>query len=54
MVHGRYDVGGPAGFAYELQQAWPGSELILLDEGHGGAEMMELTADAIDRLGEQP
>jgi proline iminopeptidase len=53
MVHGRYDVSGPAGFAYELQQAWPGSELILVDEGHGGAQMMELTARAIDRLGEQ-
>lgn len=51
MVHGRYDVSGPAGFAYALQQAWPGSELIMVDEGHGGATMMELTAAAIDRLG---
>ena len=52
MVHGRYDVSGPAGFAYELQQAWPGSELIMVDEGHGGATMMDLTAQAITRLGE--
>lgn len=51
MVHGRYDVSGPAGFAYALQQAWPSSELIMVDEGHGGASMMELTTAAIDRLG---
>lgn len=51
MVHGRYDVSGPAGFPYEIAQAWPGSELILVDEGHGGPEMTELTAAAIDRLG---
>jgi proline iminopeptidase len=52
MVHGRYDVSGPAGFAYQIQQAWPGSELILVDEGHGGAEMMDLTTRAIARLGD--
>jgi proline iminopeptidase len=51
MIHGRYDVSGPAGFAYEIAHAWPGSELILVDEGHGGPEMMDHTAQAIDRLG---
>jgi len=54
MIHGRYDVSGPAGFAYELEQAWPGSELIMVDEGHGGARMMELTTQAIDRLKDTP
>ena len=54
MIHGRWDVSGPAGFAYELQQAWPGSELIMVDEGHGGAIMMELTTQAIDRLKDTP
>ena len=54
MIHGWYDVSGPAGFAYELEQAWPGSELIMVDEGHGGARMMELTAQAIDRLKDTP
>ena len=54
MIHGRYDVSGPAGFAYEVQRAWPGSELIMVDEGHGGPQMMELTAEAIARLGATP
>lgn len=51
MIHGRYDVSGPAGFAYEVHRAWPGSELIMVDEGHGGPGMTALTAHAIHRLG---
>ncbi|HEY5784488.1 MAG TPA: alpha/beta fold hydrolase [Microlunatus sp.] len=54
MIHGRHDVSGPAGFAYEIKRAWPGSELILVDEGHGGPQMMELTTEAIARLGGTP
>jgi proline iminopeptidase len=50
MIHGRYDVSGPAGFAYLINKAWPGSELILVDEGHGGPRMSELTTAAIERL----
>jgi proline iminopeptidase len=54
MIHGRYDVSGPAGFAYEVARRWRGSELILVDEGHGGPEMSELTRAAIDRLRPAP
>ena len=36
----------------QIQQAWPGSELIMVDEGHGGATMMDLTTRAIARLGD--
>lgn len=51
LIHGRYDVSGPLGFAFELHRAWPGSELIVVeDEGHGGPQMMDLMADATTRL----
>jgi proline iminopeptidase len=33
LIHGRYDVSGPADTAWQLHRAWPGSELILLDGG---------------------
>ena len=40
LIHGRYDVSGPADTAWQLHQAWPGSELILLDDaGHGGGTL---------------
>jgi proline iminopeptidase len=36
LIHGRRDISGPAVTAWQLHRAWPGSELIILDEGHGG------------------
>ena len=54
LIHGRYDVSGPAGFAYEVHRAWPGSELVLVDEGHGGPIMMEVTTETIARMGATP
>ncbi|MBD8078345.1 alpha/beta fold hydrolase [Cellulosimicrobium arenosum] len=36
LIHGRRDISGPAITAWQLHRAWPGSELVLLDEGHGG------------------
>ncbi len=37
LIHGRYDVSGPADVAWQLHRAWPGSRLVLLDDaGHGG------------------
>jgi len=51
LIHGRYDVSGPLGFAYELQRAWPGSELVVVsDEGHGGPEMLRHMSAAAARL----
>jgi proline iminopeptidase len=36
MVHGRLDVSGPPDVPWQLAPAWPGSELVLLDDvGHG-------------------
>jgi proline iminopeptidase len=40
LIHGRLDVSGPLDSAWRLHQAWPDSELILIDdEGHGGDTM---------------
>lgn len=46
LIHGRYDVSGPADTAWQLHRAWPGSELVLLDDaGHGGHTLFrEITA----------
>lgn len=40
IVQGRYDVATPAVTAYELHQAWPTSELVLVpDAGHAFSEL---------------
>jgi proline iminopeptidase len=40
LVHGRLDLSGPLEGPWRLNQAWPGSELIVVsDEGHGGETM---------------
>jgi proline iminopeptidase len=40
LVHGRLDLSGPLEGPWRLQQAWPGSELIVVgDEGHSGETM---------------
>lgn len=48
LVHGRRDISGPAVTAWRLHRAWPGSELVILDEGHGGprsvAELVRVIA----------
>jgi proline iminopeptidase len=51
LVHGRLDLGSPAGTAWELAQAWPGAELKLVDTGHaGGDEMTQQIIAATDRF----
>lgn len=51
LIHGRRDVSGPALTAWELHRAWPGSELIVIEEeGHGGPVMVEAWREAMDRL----
>ncbi|MFF5205161.1 alpha/beta fold hydrolase [Streptosporangium sp. NPDC000396] len=39
LVHGKLDVSGPLETAWELHKNWPGSELVVVDEGHGGTDM---------------
>lgn len=49
LIHGRYDVSGPAITPWRLHHAWPGSRLDIVEtEGHGGEIEMELTTEAID------
>lgn len=49
LIHGRYDVSGPADTAWLLHKAWPGSDLVLLDDaGHGGGTMAAQLTAALD------
>ncbi|MFI5615061.1 prolyl aminopeptidase [Amycolatopsis sp. NPDC051903] len=51
LIHGRYDVSGPLGTAWALHRAWPGSELVVLDDtGHGGGSMTAAIIAATDRF----
>ncbi|GAA4100678.1 prolyl aminopeptidase [Nonomuraea soli] len=50
LIHGKYDVSGPLETAWQLHKNWPGSELHVVDEGHGGLAMIELLAQATDRF----
>jgi proline iminopeptidase len=52
LIHGRNDLGGGASTPWELARAWPGAELIIIDDsGHtGSATMSSQTHAAADRL----
>jgi proline iminopeptidase len=52
LVQGRTDLGGPVITAWELAQAWPDAELVIIDDsGHtGSAAMKEVLDSAGDRL----
>jgi proline iminopeptidase len=55
LIHGRNDLGGGACTPWELAGAWPGAELIIIeDSGHtGSTTMTEQMHAAADRLYEQ-
>jgi proline iminopeptidase len=54
LIHGRRDVSSPLVTAWRLHQSWPTSSLrVVEDEGHGGARMWELLAEAIAELGQR-
>ena len=52
LIHGRNDLGGPVVTAWELARAWPGAELIVIeDSGHTGSAAMRQALDAAgDRM----
>lgn len=52
LIHGRGDIGGPMITAWELARAWPGAELVVIeDSGHtGSAAMRHALRAAADRL----
>ncbi|KMO93561.1 prolyl aminopeptidase [Streptomyces roseus] len=51
LIHGRLDMAGPLGTAWELARAWPGAELVVVeDAGHlGGAATRDHVLAALDR-----
>jgi len=51
LIHGRLDLGGPMITAWELAQAWPGSELVVLDDsGHTSSDIGDHVVTATDRF----
>jgi proline iminopeptidase len=53
LIHGRLDLSSPLDVPWQISQAWPGSELILVDDaGHGAGEpgIQEAVLAAIDRF----
>lgn len=51
LIHGRRDLGGPVDGARQLFRAWPGAELIVVDEGHtGGRAMTAAIVEATERF----
>jgi len=52
LIHGRADLSLPVLTVWELARAWPGSELIVVDDsGHtGSATLREVQQDARERL----
>ncbi|HWU11823.1 MAG TPA: prolyl aminopeptidase [Streptomyces sp.] len=52
LVHGRFDLGGPLGTAWELAGAWPDAELTVIeDAGHlGGPATSRAVLAALDRF----
>jgi proline iminopeptidase len=42
LIHGRLDISSPLDAPWRINQAWPGSHLVVVDdEGHGGDTMMQ-------------
>lgn len=43
LIHGRLDLSSPLDAPWRIHRAWPGSNLIVIDdEGHGGDTMMHI------------
>ncbi|MDG0815817.1 prolyl aminopeptidase [Bdellovibrio svalbardensis] len=51
LIHGKLDVSSPLEIAWRLHKAWPGSELVILqNEGHGGSGMVEAVTKAVAKM----
>ncbi|MEJ7725447.1 MAG: prolyl aminopeptidase [Actinomycetes bacterium] len=50
LIHGRLDLGGPLVTAWELAQAWPGSELVVLDTAGHTTQLGDHVVAATDRF----
>lgn len=50
LIHGRLDFGSPLKTAYDLHQAWPGSRLIIVEDGEHNISVPGMTAKVIETL----
>jgi len=50
LIHGRNDISSPVVTAWRVHRAWPGSELVVLGDGHGGRDSVGELERAIARL----
>lgn len=51
LIHGRWDISSPLDTAWALHQAWPTSELQILEgAGHGGMGFSEAMRSALDKF----
>ena len=51
LIHGHLDVSLPVNMAWQLHNAWPASQLIIVDdEGHGGTKMIDALCRAIAKF----
>jgi proline iminopeptidase len=50
LIHGRLDVSSPLDIAWQLSQAWPGSELVAVDDAGHSAGLSEAMLTALDRF----
>jgi proline iminopeptidase len=50
LIHGRADISSPLETPWRLHRAWPGSDLVVLPEGHGGPATTAAIRDAVHRL----
>lgn len=53
LIHGRLDLSSPVDVPWQLSQAWPGSELVVIDDaGHGAGQpgMREAVIRALERF----
>jgi proline iminopeptidase len=50
LVAGRHDVSGPPDVAWQLHRAWPGSELVIVEQGGHGLGTTDAVIEATDRF----
>jgi proline iminopeptidase len=51
LIHGRHDVSSPPDTAWRIQQAWPKSRLVIVDDaGHGGGGFTSEIISALDEM----
>lgn len=50
LIHGRLDASSPLEIPWSIHKQWPGSEFIVVPNGHGGTELYNEVTKAFDRF----